>query len=53
MARPNTTEDQALRQLGGAEEDSRYRDSDRHLRLLYDEEEKRDAWCTGSSSFVG
>ena len=40
MARTNTTEGQALWQLGGAEEDSRFHDSDRHLCLAYNEEEQ-------------
>ena len=33
MARTDTTEGQALWQPGGAEEDSRVREGDRHLRL--------------------
>ena len=39
MARTDTTEGQALWQPGGAEEDSRFREGDRHLRLACDEGE--------------
>ena len=39
MARTETTEGQALWQPGGAEEDSRFREGDRHLRLAYEEEQ--------------
>ena len=35
MARTKTIEGQVLWQLGGAEEDSRLLESDRHLRLAY------------------
>ena len=41
VARTSTTEGQALWQRGGAEEDSYFREGDRHLRLAYDEEEAR------------
>ena len=40
VARTDTTEGQALWRLGGAEEDSRFREGDRHLRLAYEEEEE-------------
>ena len=40
MARTDTTEGQALWQPGGAEEDSRFREGDRHLHLAYNKEEK-------------
>ena len=40
MARTDTTEEQALRQPGGAEEDSCFREGDRHLHLAYDDEEE-------------
>ena len=40
VARINTTEGQALWQPGGAEEDSRFRQGDRHLCLAYDAEEE-------------
>ena len=36
----STTEGQAVWQPGGAEEDSRFREGDRHLCLAYDEEEE-------------
>ena len=39
MARAKTTEGQALWQPGGAKEDSRFREGNRHLRLAYEEEE--------------
>ena len=39
MARTDTTEGQALWQPGGAEEESRFREGDRHLRLVYEDEE--------------
>ena len=42
MARTDTTEGQALRQPGGAEEDSRFREGDKHLRLACDEEEEEE-----------
>ena len=38
MAGCDATEGQALRQPGGAEEDSRLRKGNRHLHLAYDEE---------------
>ena len=40
MARADIAEGQGLWQPGGAEEDSRFREGDRHLRLGYDEEEE-------------
>ena len=42
MARPDTTEGQAVWQPGGAEEDSRFCEGDRHLHVAYDEEEEAD-----------
>ena len=39
MARTNTTEGQALGQLGGAQEDSRFHEGNRHLRVAYNKEE--------------
>ena len=39
VARTKTTEGQALWQPGGAKEDSRFREGNRHLRLAYEEEE--------------
>ena len=38
MVRTNTTEGQTLWQPGGAEEDSHFDYSDRHFRLMYQEE---------------
>ena len=40
MAGTNTTEGKALWQPGGAEEDNRLREGNRHLHLAYDEEEE-------------
>ena len=40
MAGTDTTEGQALWQYGGAEEDSRLREGNRHLHLAYDDEEE-------------
>ena len=40
MAGTDVTEGQALWQPGGAEEDSRLLEGNRHLRLAYDEEEE-------------
>ena len=40
MAGTNASEGQAVWQPGGAEEDSRLREGNRHLRLAYDEEEE-------------
>ena len=40
MAGTNASEGQALWQPGGAEEDSRLREGNRHLHLAYDDEEK-------------
>ena len=40
MARTNTTEGQAVWQPGGAEEDSCFREGNRHLCLAYDDEEE-------------
>ena len=42
MARTDTTEGQALWQPGEAEEDSCFGEGDRHLHLVYDEEEEMD-----------
>ena len=39
MAGPDASEGQAVWQPGGAEEDSRLREGNRHLHLAYDEEE--------------
>ena len=39
MAGTDTSEGQAVWQPGGAEEDSRLREDNRHLHLAYDEEE--------------
>ena len=44
MAGTNTTEEQALWQPGGAEEDSRFGEGDRHL--AYDEEEEEMLFST-------
>ena len=40
MAGTDASEGQALWQSGGAEEDSRLREGNRHLHLAYDDEEK-------------
>ena len=40
MARTNTTEGQGLRQPGGAEKDSRFREGDRLLCLAYADDEE-------------
>ena len=40
MAGPDASEGQAVWQPGGAEEDSRLREGNRHLHLAYDEEEE-------------
>ena len=40
VARTETTEEQALRQPGGAKADSRFCEGIRHLRLVYEEEEE-------------
>ena len=40
MARTKTTEGHALWQPAGSEEDSRFREGNRHLRLANEEEEK-------------
>ena len=54
MARTDTTEGQALWQPGGAEEDSRFREGDRHLRLAYDEEEVQHiVYATSSPGLCG
>ena len=42
MAGTDATEGQAVWQPGGAEEDSRLREGNRHLHLAYDEEEEQD-----------
>ena len=44
MAGTDASEGQALWQPGGAEEDSRLCEGNRHLHLAYDEEEEED--CT-------
>ena len=50
MAGSDTTEGQALWQPGGAEEDSRLREGNRHLHLAYDEEEEEDSGPDSPSS---
>ena len=40
MAGTNTSEGQALWQPGGADEDSRLREGDRHRHLAYDDDEE-------------
>ena len=40
MARTDTTEEQTLWQPGGTEEDSYFREGDRHLHLVYDDNEE-------------
>ena len=40
MARTDASEGQALWQPGGAEEDGRLREGNRHLHLAYEEEEE-------------
>ena len=40
MAGPDTSEGQAVWQPGGAEEDSRLCEGNRHLHLAYDDEEE-------------
>ena len=40
MAGSEASEEQAVWQPGGAEEDSRLREGNRHLHLAYDEEEE-------------
>ena len=42
MAGSDATEGQAVWQPGGAEEDSRLREGNRHLLLAYDEEEEEE-----------
>ena len=42
MARTNTTKSQAVWQPGGAKENSCFREGDRHLRLIYDDEEEEE-----------
>ena len=42
VARTNTTEGQTIWQPGGAEEDSRFREGDRHLRLAYGDDEEEE-----------
>ena len=49
MAGTDASEGQALRQTGGAEEDSRLREGNRHLHLAYDDdEEEAQFWTTAS-----
>ena len=43
MAGPDASEGQAVWQPGGAEEDSRLREGNRHLHLAYDDEEEEEA----------
>ena len=50
MARTPTTERQALRQSGVLEDDSRFHESDGHLRLAYDDEEEIVGVVCGLSS---
>ena len=42
MAWTDATKEQAVRQPGGAEEDSRLRKGNRHLHLAYEEEEEEE-----------
>ena len=42
MARTDPSEGRALWQPGGAEEDSRLREGNRHLHLAYEEEEEEE-----------
>ena len=42
MARTETMEGQGLWQPGGTEEDSRFCDGNRHVRLAYEEEEEEE-----------
>ena len=46
MAGTDASEGQAVWQPGGAEEDSRLREGDRHLHLAYDDEEKKEVLVT-------
>ena len=48
MARTDTTEGQALWQPGGAEEDSRFLEGDRHLHLANDDDEEEEGLRHGS-----
>ena len=48
VASTKTTEGQTLQQPGGAEENSRFREGDRHLRLAYDDDEKKRLQCVAS-----
>ena len=52
MAGSDATEGQSPWQLGGAEEDSRLREGNRHLHLAYDEEEEEWDGCYGYSSWL-
>ena len=57
MAGSDTSEGQAVWQPGGAEEDSRLHEGNRHLHLAYDEEEEEEGtvirrWC-GGLGFAG
>ena len=45
MAGSDASEGQAVWQPGGAEEDSRLREGNRHLHLAYDEERRRSLLC--------
>ena len=47
MAGTDFSEGQAVWQLGGAEEDSRLREGNRHLHLAYEEEEEVDQLAVG------
>ena len=48
MAGSDASEGQAVWQPGGAEEDSRLREGDRHLHLAYDDEEEEEVRTSGS-----
>ena len=52
MAGSDASEGQALWQPGGAEEDSRLREGNRHLHLAYDEEEE-ERGALGSVDIAG
>ena len=50
MTRAQTTEGQALWQPGGAEQDSHFREGNRHLRLAYEQEEAQLTPCAWDES---
>ena len=52
VARGDTTEGQALWQPGGAEEDSHFREANRHLRLAYDDDEATRGVTVSTSAFL-